>query len=316
MISWGDAHRLAVASTTRLLRDQKVDPQERVPLDQIAGSLGLVVRYAPLPRMAGAYICEEGSPPGVLVNSRHPAPKQRYTLAHEIGHHVLGHATSLDVDTELMSTASTRAAMPDHERLAEAFAAWLLMPRSLVQRTIRELGPPSTPLEPIKVYRASLRIGSSYVATCHHLVNLRLINGGQRDAFVRVRPQTLKQQLLGPNASIGIGAADVHLVTADDRGTQVHAGPGDIIVITNDVESVDAGGLAVSVPARQLAFGTMILRAIDMPPQNPAAPTPSSAVIVTASDGTNWSFILSVEPLRYGVSERWFSPSHEEGNDA
>ncbi len=185
-VSWADAHRLAAVATARLLRDLELDQQTRIPVFEIPERLGIVLRAGPLPRLAGAYVTETGSLPGILVNNRHPAARQRYTVAHEIGHHVLGHATSLDADTELDD--ATGGTVPEHERMAEAFAAWLLMPRRIVLAQIERLSCDVT--SAAGAYQLSLALGASYAATVRKLANLRVVDRAAAAELLKVVPAT------------------------------------------------------------------------------------------------------------------------------
>lgn len=69
-----------------------------------------------LPGAAGATI---------FLNARRPVVRQRFTLAHELGHHVLGHARSVD---DAQALAADGGGQPLDERCANAFAAELLIP--------------------------------------------------------------------------------------------------------------------------------------------------------------------------------------------
>ncbi len=65
----------------------------------------------------------------VVLNSRMPASRQRYTLAHELGHIVLGHDQKL--------TSTDVAAANELESEADRFAAALLMPLGDAERELR-----------------------------------------------------------------------------------------------------------------------------------------------------------------------------------
>jgi Zn-dependent peptidase ImmA (M78 family) len=54
---------------------------------------------------------------GIIVNSQHPLTLQRYTAAHEYGHHALGHAASADDETRIY-----RRSQDPREVAAQAFA--------------------------------------------------------------------------------------------------------------------------------------------------------------------------------------------------
>jgi Zn-dependent peptidase ImmA (M78 family)/DNA-binding XRE family transcriptional regulator len=74
----------------------------------------------------------------IWVNEKQAKTRQRFTLAHELGHHLLRHADSfhLDLGGDLAPNASGEHPGYDWraERAANEFAANLLMPASMVRR--------------------------------------------------------------------------------------------------------------------------------------------------------------------------------------
>ena len=72
-------------------------------------------------------------PPGkpvIAVNSRRPACRRRFSVAHEIGHYLLGHnSLSFSESGGGMIKRESR-----QERAANAFAAEFLMPKKLLAR--------------------------------------------------------------------------------------------------------------------------------------------------------------------------------------
>jgi hypothetical protein len=302
-MSWADAHRLAVVATVRLLRDLGLEQQPRIPIFEIPERLGIVLRAGPLPRLAGAYVTEAGSLPGILVNNRHPAARQRYTVAHEIGHHVLGHATSLDAETELDQAAGST--VPDHERMAEAFAAWLLMPRRTVLAQIERLCCDAT--TPAGAYQTSLALGASYPATVRQLANLRVVDRATAAELLKVVPATIKRVVMG-EPHIGVGAADVHLIGASPE-TGATVGADDLVVVSvaGAVSVVELGGLGEVVDVLPAEGGRTRVRMRVRPvaTANPSALPALHDVTIVVNDG-EVKIPITVEPPRHGVPEVWF----------
>ena len=79
------------------------------------------------PQVAGAYIARRDLPL-LLVNGRQAPARQRFTLAHEFGHHRMGHASVVDEQAAI----SGRREHDPAEVCANAFAAEFLMPRDAV----------------------------------------------------------------------------------------------------------------------------------------------------------------------------------------
>jgi Zn-dependent peptidase ImmA (M78 family) len=84
--------------------------------------------------IAGAYV-RRARGALILLNGTDPAARLRFTLAHELGHHVLGHGQS--VDTHASLTRPVRSI----EIQANAFAAELLVPVPAVLAWLEGRGP-------------------------------------------------------------------------------------------------------------------------------------------------------------------------------
>jgi len=108
-----------------------------VPIARVASHLKLRVIYEPFEGdVAGMLFREkEDGIPVIVVNSLNAKVRQRFTVAHEIGHHVL-HENALYVDksfaVRFRDSRSSLAINPE-EIQANRFAACLLMPEQLVE---------------------------------------------------------------------------------------------------------------------------------------------------------------------------------------
>jgi Zn-dependent peptidase ImmA (M78 family) len=112
-----------------------------VNIGKVAKAYGLeIIRQNADPNVSGFLIkgLEDGS--GIIgVNSSHTLNRQRFTIAHEIGHFLLHNYQGVHFDRE--STAlqiynrdnNSSTGLDHDEREANLFAAELLMPRDFVQ---------------------------------------------------------------------------------------------------------------------------------------------------------------------------------------
>jgi len=86
------------------------------------------VTVAELPnQIAGIYVRRRDQP-FIFVNGTHIPVRQRFTLAHELGHHVLGHRQRVDVTQDVFGAPKD----PD-EVAANYFAGAFLAPRTAVR---------------------------------------------------------------------------------------------------------------------------------------------------------------------------------------
>lgn len=307
MTTWPEAHRLAIAGATRLLNKHGLSPVDRVPVLDLADREQVVVKFAPLPHIAGAYVKEADSLPGIVVNNRLPMAKQRYTLGHELGHHVFDHATSLDSEIDFFDPAAKQTAVPDHEKVAEAFAAWLLMPRSLIQASIERLGV-RVLSNCTDVYRLSLLAGASYRATCVHLLSLKLISQPQAAALLRVQPKLIKRRLLD-GTGLSVGASDVVVVGPSDDGRTLHVASGDVLLVggaTGTATTINADLPSFLVPKSTSDIAEVLPLVVrSLGAENPIRASESEMMVAT-TDGTEWSVTVVANHPLSGVSERWF----------
>jgi Zn-dependent peptidase ImmA (M78 family) len=115
----------------------------------------------------------------MVVNAQHHPHRQRFTIAHEIGHHRLHDSDAyLDGNSTLRFRDGTSATGTDREeREANAFAASLLMPAPWVQdRFIRLVGRRRAIDEGDAIAQLAQRFDVSEQAMRFRLVNLGLID--------------------------------------------------------------------------------------------------------------------------------------------
>jgi Zn-dependent peptidase ImmA (M78 family) len=104
-----------------------------VPVDEVARFLRALVRYQPFDGddISGLLLREEGVDPIIGVNSVNAPVRQRFTIAHEIGHLTMHQGKRLILDRLVrvnFRDAVSSTATDKQEREANAFAAALLMP--------------------------------------------------------------------------------------------------------------------------------------------------------------------------------------------
>jgi len=126
----------------------------------LSESMGFDLRFINIePSLEGMYIASDNL---ILISSNRPEGRKRFTCAHEIGHHVLGHETVID---EIVESGPSKTA----EREADLFAGFLLMPKSAVQNALVRYGVKSKHLSMQDAYILSKYFGVSYKAFIIHL---------------------------------------------------------------------------------------------------------------------------------------------------
>jgi len=200
-------------------------PYDR-PVDvfMLAQRLGLWLVAQPLEKAFGFYLREEHAA-GMVLNSGHPETLQRFTCAHEIGHHVLGHTSH----TDDASTLQRMSNLVLQEHQAQVFAAALLMPAPLVNRTLRKLGI-TGPLRPVDIYAASRDMAVSYTAALWGLTALGKFNAATAANLAHKGPRPAKDALRG-GPSTADARADIWVLDDSADNTTVRCRVGDEIHI-------------------------------------------------------------------------------------
>ena len=112
------------------LGDQPI-PNIRTLLES---DVGVRIFFNRLPRMfAGMYVFVDGLGGCVLINSVHPAEKQRASIAHEYAHLIV------DRDRAGIDYLSVAGRKPANERFAESFALSFVMPAASVRMRFNEI---------------------------------------------------------------------------------------------------------------------------------------------------------------------------------
>lgn len=147
----------------------------------------LVEKYEDDP-LSGAAITDQ-SFPLIFVNSQQPTPRALFTLAHELGHLLIGHNGSIAVDDSFIGDSPA-------ERQANAFAAAFLMPGGKVDDYIAKYdrGPES-------LARMIYDFDVSFESLVFRLHNLQKIDAVGRDRLREVGWQGLLS-VIGRNSEL------------------------------------------------------------------------------------------------------------------
>jgi Zn-dependent peptidase ImmA (M78 family) len=109
-----------------------------IAVEKLAEQVGAVIRRGPLPADLSGFLVQGGGRKLIGVNSLHAKQRQRFTIAHEIGHLVL-HDFQNHVDRGVAvyhrdHRSSSAEAVAEIE--ANQFAAELLMPKRMIDATV------------------------------------------------------------------------------------------------------------------------------------------------------------------------------------
>jgi Zn-dependent peptidase ImmA (M78 family) len=148
-----------------------------VPVETIAREVGAVIRRGPLPSDLSGFLLQDHGRTIIAVNSRQAKQRQRFTIAHEIGHLLLHNFQShVDRGFEIYrrDQRSSRAEVAA-EIEANQFAADLLMPKRLIDAIVPKF---VDLLNERQIKAIAERFGVSAQALTFRLTNLGVTQAG------------------------------------------------------------------------------------------------------------------------------------------
>jgi Zn-dependent peptidase ImmA (M78 family) len=126
-----------------------------------------------------------GTAATVTINKAKQRLRQRFTAAHELGHHELHRPREggelIVADKDIFARHEEQA-VADREQEANAFAGSLLAPDPAIRRYVSK---PGAQLQPIDVMELTRTFGVSYLAMVYRLHNSGTILAGDRDRLLR-----------------------------------------------------------------------------------------------------------------------------------
>ncbi|WP_329176816.1 ImmA/IrrE family metallo-endopeptidase [Streptomyces sp. NBC_01477] len=152
-----------------------------IAVERLAQHVGAVISRSSFDDgdVSGMLLRRDGEAPVIGVNDSHSDNRQRFTVAHEIGHLLLhpGREVVLDRPVRVNLRDKTSSTATDREEIeANAFAASLLMPQEAVRNEILRLDP-STRQDPDRCTAALAAVFAvSPAAMGFRLMNLGLIS--------------------------------------------------------------------------------------------------------------------------------------------
>lgn len=233
---------------------------------------GVMVRFNDI-NMEGMY--DRTPKPRIHVSALRPLARRTFTCAHELGHHVFGHGSTID---ELRDDESNAAVRPPNEVMADAFAAFVLMPTLGIREAFkkRDLQPNAATAQ--EIYAIACNFGVGQATLVNHLAyGIGMINSEQRSKLGIVTPKMIRTKLIGASVPEPLTVADMHWnsPTLDTEEGALLLLPAGVVVDT-----------AVLMPERDLPNGRLF-RAM------------KAAITRVMIPGTQWATFVRVAPRRY-----------------
>jgi Zn-dependent peptidase ImmA (M78 family) len=249
-----------------------IDLKSPICIYDLCEKLKVIVRFNDI-NMEGMY--DREPKPRIHLSSLRPLARRAFTCAHELGHHIFGHGSTID---ELNDSHLSSASRPPEEVLADAFGAFVLMPTLGVKEAfhLRNLDPNKA--SPLELFAIACSFGVGQATLVNHLAYaLKLINPVRRDQLGKVTPKAIRSEILGEVVSEPLTIVDHHWLSPT-----LDMEEGALVLLPAGV----ALDITVLMPEKELASGRLFR----------ATKTGITRVVLP---GTSWALYVRVSRKRY-----------------
>ena len=248
-----------------------VDMKSPVCIYSLCETHKVAVRFNDI-NMEGMY--DRSPKPRIHVSALRPLARRTFTCAHELGHHVFGHGSTIDELREEQANADR----PPNEIVADAFAAFVLMPTLGLREAFAKRGLNPNTASAADMFSIACNFGVGQSTLVNHLAyGVEMIDRAQRDRLGLITPKMIRTEMLGEVVSNPLVVADTHWnsPTLDMEQDALLLLPSGVVV-----------DVSMLIPQRELA-GKRLFRAA------------KCGITRVAIPGTTWATYVRVAPRQY-----------------
>jgi Zn-dependent peptidase ImmA (M78 family) len=166
--------------------------------------LKVKVRFVDI-NMEGMYI--KGEESTILLSSLRPLSRRNFTCAHELGHHIFEHGSTVD---ELQEGLDDFKTFSSDEFLVDTFAGFLFMPPLAVRKAFVSRGWNSASATPLQFFTIACSFGVGYETLIKHMTyTLRMISHSQASSLLKSSPKAIRRDILRQTSTDPLIIADL-----------------------------------------------------------------------------------------------------------
>ena len=179
----------------KIRNEQNIDLWSPLCIYDLAEKYGLEIFFSPIPSLEGMFSKRNSNV--ILISSLRPTGRQVYTCAHEFGHFIYNHSFKIDELNSVSKYIDVK-----EEIIADAFAGFLLMPKTAIQKAFSERNWNLKKISAKEVYIVAKIFGVGYSTLLNHLRNsLRLITYSKYIELKKETPQKIKSNIFNISSS-------------------------------------------------------------------------------------------------------------------
>jgi Zn-dependent peptidase ImmA (M78 family) len=171
----------------------------------LCDKLNVKVKFVDI-SMEGMYLRE--AEPVILLSALRPFPRRTFSCAHELGHHVFGHGSTID---ELIEEAKSSKVFQPEEFLADSVAGFLLMPILGVRKAFVSRGWDAASATAEQIFTVACNFGVGYETLITHMAYaLKMITSSRASLLLKTKPKVIREKVLGRPSTNPLIIADAH----------------------------------------------------------------------------------------------------------
>lgn len=195
--------RKAIQKSLEIRKNNELDIINPICVYDLCRKLNVKVRFIDI-NIEGIYVLEPK--PSIIVSSLRPSGRRNFTCAHELGHHVFGHGSTID---ELFLGISHQKNFQPDEFLANCFASFLLMPTLGLKKAFSIRNWSIQTATPEQFYTISCNFGVGYATLITHLTYaLSELSVEKCNILLKLKPKNIFEKILGRPSSQRLIIAD------------------------------------------------------------------------------------------------------------
>lgn len=253
-------------------KNAKLNQHSPICIYDLCETLGVRVRFNDI-NMEGMY--QPGTPTRIHLSARRPLSRRVFNCAHELGHHIFGHGSSVD---ELRENTKAHPWEDPKEFLADIFAGFILMPTIGLRRAFATRRWTPEAASPMQIFAVACDFGVGYTTLLTHLsINVQMISRQRARALQRVTPRELRTDMLGERTAESLIVSDL-----DCAASTLDAEVNNLLLLPLGTETTGSS----LIRERDLADGRLF-RAV------------RPGIVRAHADGDDWAIFVRIAPESY-----------------
>lgn len=183
--------KIALRMACNVRNDLNLEDDEPVSAFDACQELGVNVRFTDI-NMEGMY--KKGPPAKIFISALRPLPRRMFNCAHELGHHLFEHGSTID---ELADRKNLKSWQDPIEFLADSFASHFLMPAIGLKGAFNRRGWKPQTATPVQLYVIACDFGVGYLTLITHLhFGSKEISLNRFNILAKMSPKRIRHSLL------------------------------------------------------------------------------------------------------------------------